>query len=54
MKEKEKGLHELGLAHNKAGPTAKIQPRLKKKPTRRGPLRSEHFALGTSSYFKNY
>ena len=27
MKEKEKGLHELGPAHNEAGPTVKIQKR---------------------------
>jgi hypothetical protein len=48
-KEKEKGLHGLGQAHNEAGPTTRIQPRSKKKPTRRGPLRS-----GTLVYFKNY
>jgi hypothetical protein len=54
MKEKEKGLHGLGPAYNEAGPTTRIQPRSKKKPTRRGPLRSEHFASGTLVYFKNY
>jgi len=41
---KEKGLHGLGPAHNEAGPTAKIQPRSKNKPTRRGSLGSGHFA----------
>jgi len=35
MKEKKKGFHGLGLAHNEAGPTARIQPRLKKKPQER-------------------
>jgi hypothetical protein len=35
MKEKKKGLHGLGPAHNKAGPIARIQLRLKKKLTRR-------------------
>jgi len=52
---KEKNLHGLGPAHNEAGPTAKIQPRLrKKKPTRRDPLVSRHFASGTPIYLKNY
>jgi len=54
MKEKEKGLHELGLAHNEVGPTARIQPRFEKKPTRRGPPISEHFASGVLIYFKNH
>ena len=53
-KEKEKDLHELGLAHNEAGPTAMIQPRFKKKPIRRGPPISEHFASGVLIYFKNH
>jgi len=47
MKEKEKSLHRLGPAHNETGPTARIQLRWKKKPTRRGPLGSGHFASGT-------
>jgi hypothetical protein len=54
MKEKEKGLNGLGPAHNEASPTARIQPRSKKKPPRRGPFRSGHFASGTLIYFKNY
>jgi hypothetical protein len=53
-KEKEKGLHEFGLAHNEAGPTARFQPRSKKKPNRTGPLGFEHFTSGTPIYFKNY
>ena len=51
---KEKGLHGHDLAHNEAGPAARIQHRSKKKPTRRGPPGSEYFALGTSIYFENY
>jgi hypothetical protein len=54
QKKREKDLHRFGLAHDEAGPTARIQPRLKKKPTRRGPLGSRHFASGTLMYFKNY
>jgi hypothetical protein len=53
MKEKEKGLHGRGLAHNEADPTAMIRPRSKKKPTRRGLLRFGHFASRTLIYFKN-
>jgi hypothetical protein len=53
-KEKEKCLHELGPTHTDADPTARIQLRLKKKLTRRGPLESEHFTSGTPIYFKNY
>ena len=30
MEEKEKSLHGLGPAHSEAGPTTRIQPRLKK------------------------
>jgi hypothetical protein len=51
---KKKVLHGLGPAHNEADPATNIQPRLKKKPTRSGPLGSGHFALGTLIYFKNY
>ena len=51
---KEKGLHGLDPVHNEVGPTAMIQPRSKKKPTRRGPLEYRHFASGTLIYFKNY
>jgi hypothetical protein len=51
---KEKGLHRLGSAYNEASPTARIQPRWKKKPIRRGSLGSGHFASGTLIYFKNY
>jgi hypothetical protein len=54
MKEKEKDLHGLGLSHNEADLTARIQPRSKKKPVRRGSLGSGYFALGTLIYFKNY
>jgi len=54
QKEKKKCLHGLGPAHNEAGPTARIQPRSKKKPTRRGSVGSGHFASGTLIYFKNY
>jgi len=32
---KKKSLHGLDLAHNKVGPTTRIQSRLKNKPTRR-------------------
>jgi hypothetical protein len=51
-KEKEKFLHGLGPTHNKGGPTARIQPRLKTSPG--DPLKSEHFASGILIYFKNY
>jgi hypothetical protein len=51
---KRKSLHRLGPAHNEADPTARIEPRLKKKPTRRGPLGSGHFVSRTPIYFKNY
>jgi hypothetical protein len=54
-KEKEKDLHGLGSADDKAGLTARIQPRLRKKsPPEEAPLGSEHFASGTLIYFKNY
>jgi hypothetical protein len=52
-KEKEKVLHRLGPAHDEAGCKDSTQVG-KKKPTRRGPLGSGHFASGTLMYFTNY
>jgi hypothetical protein len=49
MKEKKKGLHGLGLAHNVGILSARIRPKSKKNPLEFG-----HFASGTSIYLKNY
>jgi hypothetical protein len=51
-KEKEKDLHGLGPAHNEAGPTARIQPRLRKKAHGERPTQIWTFDIRNPNLFQ--